>query len=359
MSKKKRYSSPGSSPALLTPFPPGEAVESILTLIEYHPGGVRERRIASIKELPEAGDDCVRWIDMGGLKDIEMLKALGGKYGLHPLALEDVIHTGQRPKVEAYDQHLFIVGQMIYNDQANQLCTEQVSIFLCPNLLITIQEEPLMDVFDPVRERIRGGRGFIRKLKADYLAYALLDAMIDHCFPVMEKLGDALDELEGELLENPNRESVQKLYEHRRKLMIFRRIVWPERDVISTLLHEEGGMISPQTKIYLRDCYDHAVQIMDFIENYRDVTASLLEMYLSSVSMRTNDIMRVLTVISSIFIPLTFVAGVYGMNFDYADGKMPLNMPELHQPGGYMGCLGMMALIVTAQVIYFRRKKWL
>ncbi|MDB6154327.1 MAG: zntB [Chthoniobacteraceae bacterium] len=356
---KMRYADPGTAPATLTPFAPGEASEPVLTLIEYNAEYLEERKVATVAELPEPDESCVRWIDMSGLGSVEVLKALGEKYDLHPLALEDVLHTGQRPKTEPYDQHLFIVGQMLYNDEEGILCTEQISFFLRPNLLITIQEEARNDVFTPVRERLRGGKRFIRKQGADYLAYALLDAMIDHCFPALEELGEAVEELENVLLSNPSPDCVRTLHGFRRTLMVFRRFVWPERDVISALMHDESGLIAAQTKVYLRDCYDHTIQIMDLIESYRDITSGLLEMYLSCVSMRTNEIMRVLTVVSSIFIPLTFVAGLYGMNFDFEGGKMPWNMPELHKPWGYIACLGVMLAISIVQVLFFRRKKWL
>ena len=355
------YAKPGTAPATLTPLAPGASTQPILRLVEYDANHLVERIVAHVSDLPDpdSDDGRVRWIDMSGLGDVEVLKALGEKYQLHPLALEDVLHTGQRPKMEPYDQHLFIIAQMIYRDSDNRLCGEQVSFFLCKNILITIQEEDLHDSFNPVRDRIRSGRGFIRKLKTDYLTYALLDSIIDHCFPALEDLGESIEKLENELMDNPTQNCVRVLHEHRRALMQLRRFVWPERDVISALLHDETGLISAATKVFLRDCYDHTIQIMDLIESYRDVTAGLLEMYLSCVSLRTNEIMRVLTVISSIFIPLTFVAGLYGMNFDNADGSMPFNMPELHHPLGYIGCLSIMAVIAIAQAIFFRRKKWL
>ncbi len=357
---KIRFPEPGTAPATLDPLPEGCAVKPVIRLVEYDPTHLEERVIARVADIPDFPDDGrVRWVEMNGLGDVEELKALGQKYGLHPLALEDSLHVGQRPKMEPYDDHLFIVAQMIYRDAERKLCGEQVSMFLCRNVLITIQEEDEIDTFQPVRDRIRGGRGLIRKHKADYLAYALLDSIVDHCFPTLEELGESMEELENELLAKPSQACIHTLHDHRRTLMQLRRFVWPERDVMSALLHDESGLIAPTTKVFLRDCYDHTVQIMDLIESYRDVTAGLLEMYLSSVSLRTNEIMRVLTVISAVFIPLTFVAGVYGMNFDYDDGKMPFNMPELHHPGGYIGCLLVMAVITTTQLIIFKRKKWL
>ena len=356
-----RYPMPGTAPATLLPLPQGCSVTPVLKLTEYDGTTITERIVASVDELPEADleDGKTRWIEMEGLGDVRMLKALGEKYGLHPLALEDVVHIGQRPKVEHYDNHLFIVADMVYPDEAERLCGEQVSLFLGKSYLLTIQETVGGDVFDPVRERLRAGgaRGWLRKSGPDYLAYALLDSIIDHYFPVLESLGDGIEELENEVLDRPARDCVNRIHHFKRTLMQLRRYVWPVRDLVSALLHDETGFVRDGTKVFLRDCYDHAVRIMDLVETYRDVNSGLMELYLSAVGMRTNEIMRVLTIISSIFIPLTFIAGVYGMNFDREDGWW--NMPELHQPWGYLACLGLMAAIAIAQIIFFKRKKWL
>ncbi len=358
----KRYSIPGSSPATLIPRVAGVGIPPELRVTEYGPDFLEVRTVRSVAELPDiVSDGKVRWIEMNGLGDVEALRALGDKYGLHPLALEDTLNTGQRPKVESYENHLFIVAQMVYRDEELRLCGEQVSMFLGSGFLITIQEEPRVDVFTPVRERLNLGSGLIRKLGSDYLAYALLDSIIDHVFPVLEAVGDSIEELEDGILEEPNKECPQKLHEYKRVLMQMRRFIWPERDVISFLLHDDSGLISKQTKVFLRDCYDHTIQIMDLIESYRDVISGLMDMYLSMVGMRTNEVVRILTVVSSIFIPLTFIAGVYGMNFAHeVNGKvLPLNMPELYSPYGYVGCLVFMASVAVALLIFFRRKGWL
>jgi magnesium transporter len=360
----KRYSIPGSSPATLTP-PEGRAgIASEIRLTEYNLKSCDETVLRSAAELPDntdCSDGKFRWIELNGLGDIDALRAIGEKYGLHPLALEDVLNIGQRPKMELYEGHIFVVVQMIYRDDADRLCAEQVSMFMCKNLLISVQEEPVLDVFSPVRERLRIGRGSIRKLGSDYLAYALLDSIIDHIFPVLEAIGDGIEELEEEIMEKPTRTAAARLHDYKRMLMHLRRFTWPDRDVISSLLHDESGFVKKPTKVFLRDCYDHTVQIMDLIESYRDVVSGLMEMYHSVLGIRTTEIMRVLTVISSIFIPLTFVAGVYGMNFAReADGKeLPLNMPELYWPHGYVGCLLLMAGIAIGQILFFRRKGWL
>ena len=359
---RSRYSTPGSSPATLLPVPAEcDPQKPVIKLIEYDVQSLAERTIENLADLPDPNlsDGKVRWLDVDGLGDIEVLKAVGEKYGLHSLALEDVLNMGQRPKVETYDKHLFIVMDMVYYDGEQRMCGEQVSMFLCDNILITIQEEVGQDVFDPVRARIRGGRGYIRKSGVDYLTYALIDSIIDHCFPVLELLGDSIEKLEDDVLAKPSRECVNKIQHNKRTLMQLRRYVWPGRDVVTALLHDDSDYITPGTKVFLRDCYDHTIQIMDLLETYRDVNSGLMELYLSAVSLKTNEIMRVLTVMSSIFIPLTFVAGVYGMNFDSADGAMPLNMPELHHPHGYIVCVLVMVCISVGQIIFFKRKKWL
>jgi magnesium transporter len=323
-----------------------------------------ERTVDRVEELPVPnGDGRVYWIEMNGLGDVAALRALGERYQLHPLALEDVLNIGQRPKAEVFDRYVFIIGQMLYNgDDHGELLGEQVSIFFSENVLISIQEDQDRDVFEPVRQRIRAGGGYLRRMRADYLAYALLDAIVDHCFPVLERIGDGLEELEDEVLGSPERTTVGAIHDFRRTLMQIRRFVWPQRDVVNSLLHTTCPMIQPETKVFLRDVYDHTVQIMDLVESFREVTTSFFEMYMSGVSMRTNETMRILTVMSSIFIPLTFIAGVYGMNFQpqtTTGEAAPTNMPELYSKYGYLTVVGIMALIAIVQLYIFRRKKWL
>lgn len=359
---KKRYSKPGTAPATLIPHA-GESTVPIFRVMEYDDETYKEYTVERIEDFPLCpGDGKVRWLEMNGLGDVNALKALGERYGLHPLALEDVLNVGQRPKMEPYGGHLFVIAQMIYRDDDRCLCGEQVSIFVCEGLLISIQEESGSDVFEPVRQRIRAGGGYIRRMKADYLAYALLDSIVDHCFPVLEEIGESLEELEDDVLDRPGRTLVAQLHNFKRILMQLRRFVWPERDVVNALLHTENQIVRPETKVFLRDLYDHTIQIMDLIESYRDVTTGLMEMYLSSVSYRTNEIMRVLTIMSSIFIPLTFIAGVYGMNFSQTtpDGQSaPSNMPELYWKYGYVGVLAVMVIVAVGMLYFFRRKKWL
>lgn len=361
---KTRHSVPGSSPSVLVPRPiDGPVIRPKIHLIEYDKDHLEEREITDLAELgPHLNQRNVSWINIDGLGDMEALKTLGEQFNLHPLALEDVWNTGQRPKTEVFPEYLFIVAQMVYQDKKSNICGEQVSMFLGKNFLITVQEEAEYDVFNPVRERIRAGLGSIRKSRTDYLAYALLDSIIDHYYPVLEELGTAIEELEDDLLKSPSREMVLMLHDYKRNLTQLRRFVWPLRDVVNSLLHDSSGYITSPTKVFLRDCYDHTVQLMDLVESYKEITAGLMELYHSSVGLRTNEVMRVLTVITSIFIPLTFIVGVYGMNFapETPSGeKLPLNMPELYLPHGYIGVMLIMALIAVVQLIVFKKMKWL
>lgn len=357
---KSRHSLPGTPPATLTPLAPGEASLPVIRWMEYDAATLTEHDVGSVAELPDVngGTGKVNWIEFNGLGDLDALKALGEKYGLHPLTLEDILHAGQRPKVEPYDNHLFIVALMVYRDD-DRMVGEQISMILGKGFLISIQEDPESDVLEPIRQRIRSGKGWIRKMGPDYLTYALLDAIIDHCFPILECLGEALEDLETEMLQRPSAQCVSTLHDHRRTLVQMRRAVWPERDLLNSLLHDESPFITAPTRVFLRDCYDHTIRIMDLIESYRELSAGLLELYLSAVSMRTNEIMRVLTVISAFFIPLTFIVGIYGMNFDNKDGEHWLNMPELHTRYGYVCLWLFMFAVVVAMYLFFRRKKWL
>lgn len=359
---KTRYPIPGEPPGQLRPREGATNRTSAISLIEYDRGHLEERAVTDKKELVAHLDNQrVTWINIDGLGDIEVLRALGTHFNLHPLALEDVLATGQRPKVEQYDGYLFIIVQMLYLNDAKQMCGEQVSMFLGKNFLITLQEEADFDVFEPVRNRIRAANGSIRKLGADYLAYALLDSIVDHYYPVLESVGASIDLIEDNLVDVPLQSPIGDLHRYKRTLTQVRRFIWPVRDLVNSLLHEETGLVSKATKVYLRDCYDHTVQLMDLVESYRDVLSGLMELYLSNVGIRTNEIMKVLTVISSIFIPLTFIVGVYGMNFAReVDGKkLPWNMPELYQPWGYLAVLSFMLALAIFQIFYFKKRRWL
>ncbi|NBV33992.1 MAG: magnesium and cobalt transport protein CorA [Proteobacteria bacterium] len=359
---RTRFSIPGTAPATLSVPEDVSNAPPRMRFTHYSQDTLEEQEVTSVSMLPPIPTDgSVLWVELDGLTDLSLLQDLGKAFDLHPLALEDVLNLGQRPKVEPYENHLFIVSQMMSGEEDGAVSREQVSIFLGQGFLLSIEEDPSTDTFQLVHHRLRTARGLIRKQGADYLAYALMDAIVDHKFPLLERLGEALDELDDHVVSNPSISQVHQLHDCKRLLAHLRRFVWPEREVISALLHDESGIVRRETKIYLRDCYDHTVQIMDLIESYRDVATANMDMYLSAVGMRTNEIMRVLTVISSIFIPLTFLAGIWGMNFQSAEGDkaMPWNMPELHHPLGYVGCLLLMLTIALVQVFYFKRKKWL
>jgi magnesium transporter len=355
---KSRYHPPGTAPATLLAPATARKEPPLITLIEYDAQNFAEKPVTNIEETFHCiTNEQTSWINIDGLGDVELLKKIGQHFSLHPLALEDVLNTGQRPKIEIYNDHYFIVVQMIYCDNEGRVCFEQVSMFLGKNFLITIQEEARRDVFEPVRGRLRDGKGFGRNRRHDYLAYALIDAVMDHFFPVLEEIGEAIEALEDELLDRPSRDCVGRLHELKRTLLMLRRSAWPEREVISGLSRDDSGLVTPETKLFLRDCYDHTIQIMDVIESYRDLATGLMDIYLSSLGIRTNEIMRVLTVVTTIFIPLTFIAGIYGMNFD--TNASPYNMPELRHPFGYVICVGVMAVIAVGMLIIFRRKRWL
>ena len=357
---KTRYPIPGEPPGVLKAREEAPQHPPVITLIEYDRAHLEERTITNKEELiPHLDNQRITWINIDGLGDIDVLRTLGTQFNLHPLALEDVLATGQRPKMEQYDDYLFIIAQMLYLNPKKQMCGEQVSMFLGKNFLVTLQEEGDFDVFEPVRARIRAANGSIRKRGADYLAYALLDSIVDHYYPVLESVGASIDRIEDQLAglkDSP----VNELHRYKRTLAQIRRFIWPVRDLINSLMHEETGLVAKGTKVYLRDCYDHTVQLMDLVESYRDVLSGLMELYLSSVGIRTNQIMKVLTVISSIFIPLTFIVGIYGMNFAReADGKkLPWNMLELYQPYGYVAVMLFMLGVAIFQICYFRKRGW-
>ena len=294
------------------------------------------------------------WINVEGLGQVEVLEQLGRHFGLHPLALEDVLNVGQRPKYDDYESHLFFILRVAGITQ--QFETEQFSFFLGKNFLITVEETP-GNGFDGVRERIRKGRPQIRRGGPDYLAYALIDAAIDSFFPVMEKIGERVEDLEDEVVENPSRNILVQIHALKRELLNLRRVLWPSRDMMNLLLRDDSELVQPQTKFFLRDCCDHAVQLIDMLEIYREISIGIMEIYLSSVNNHMADIMKVLTVISTIFIPLTFIVGIYGMNFN--SESSPWNMPELNAFYGYPAVMVFMFLIALGMIYYFRRRGWI
>lgn len=348
----RKYHTPGTAPATLVSRLPADTAPPRITLIEYTAASYEEKQVERFEELRQCrGNGKVSWINIDGLGDVELLRQLGEHFGLHPLALEDVLNTGQRPKIEEYPDHFFIVAQMIYSESGREVSAEQVSIFLTPDAVITIQEEGLHDLFEPIRQRLRLGGGFARKLKHDYLCYALLDAIVDHFFPVLEQIGDVIEEMEEELVGAPDRSYVGRLHTLKRSLLYMRRLAWPQREVLATLHRDETGTIEPAVKPFLRDCYDHTVQIMDMVESFRDLTTGMMDTYLSTLGFRTNEIMRVLTIVSVTFIPITFIAGFYGMNFE--------NLPGASAPWGAVICLLAMIGIAVTMVAFFKKKQWM
>jgi magnesium transporter len=351
----KRYHPPGTPPGTLVKRERRKSLPSRIDVITYDETRLEAFDDATAQQCASyLAGPAATWIHVGGHPDAEQLRELGEVLGLHPLALEDVLNTGQRPKTESFDSQLFVIASLpVTVDQV--IKTEQVSLFLTQNVLVSFYDGPL-DPFEPVRKRLREGVGWLRGRKADALLYALLDLVIDHGFPVLEGLGEQIDALETEILRSASRRSFATLHQVKRNLLTLRRMLWPQREVLNGLMAEGHGLVSEPTKPYLRDCYDHTIQIMDLIETYRDMTASLLDIYLSSVNVRLNETMRVLTVIATIFIPPTFLASVYGMNFDRSAG--PWNMPELGWAYGYATLWAVMLIAMLGMLFFFKRRKW-
>ena len=336
-SRKKRRSTPGEAPGTLVPDP--HAVHPDVGVIAYGPEALHEGEIGDIEDIKATlGRYPVTWVNVDGLADHDLILQLGSIFDLHPLALEDVVNTHQRPKVDEYENNVLIVTRMA--PVVGEHGTEQIAIFLGANFVVTFQERP-GDCFEPVRERIRHGRGRIRDAGVDYLAYALLDITVDGYFPALEKYSDILEDLEVQVLDEPDVAVVGRIHTLKRELLEFKHAIWPQRDLFSVLIRDPMDLISDQTTVYLRDCYDHTVQLMDLTETHRETASGLLDTYHSSISTRMNEIMKVLTIIATIFIPLSFIAGVYGMNFD--PEKSPWNLPELSRYYDYPYALGLMA----------------
>jgi magnesium transporter len=292
------------------------------------------------------------WIDVDGLHDVEMLGELGECFGLHPLVVEDILNTEQRPKLDDYGEYIFVVLKSLYHvdEESGEPAIEQTSLVLGPNYVLSFQERE-GDEFDPIRDRIRANKGRVRKASVDYLAYAPIDLIVDQYFVVLERFGDRIESLEEELVADPTTETLQVIHHLKRELIFLRKSVWPLREVIGALERAESTLIHESTDLYLRDAYDHTIQVIDAVETFRDMLSGMLDIYLSSVSNRMNEVMKVLTIIATVFIPLTFIAGLYGMNFK--------SMPELNWPWAYPLVWGIMIIIAASMVIYFRRKRWL
>jgi magnesium transporter len=352
----RRHAAPGTAPGTLVVDPC--ASKPIVRLMAYGPQECIERDLPGLSSL-----DCltqvlaqypVVWVNVDGVGDAEVIARLGKIFGLHPLALEDVLNNHQRSKVEQYGDHLFIVARMV--EGGPQFETDQLGMFLGNRFLVTFQHHP-GDCLDPLRERIRVARGIVRCAGPDYLAYAILDSVVDSYFPILEEFGEEIELLEDAIMDKPDRSIISQTHDVKSKLLLLRRAIWPLREALHVLVRDPIPVIQEDTRVYLRDCSDHTFQIIDLLETYRELASDLLELYHSSLSNRMNEVMQVLTVIATLFIPLTFVVGVYGMNFDTA--ASPWNMPELKWYWGYPAVWVLMVSIAGGLLLFFRRKGWL
>ncbi|MFN9736121.1 MAG: magnesium/cobalt transporter CorA [Microcystis sp.] len=344
------YDEPGSEPGTLIIEP--DAKPSRIILIDYdEDNAIRKVDITPNACAPYIGTNTVSWMDIQGLGSETVLKQVGEIFNLHPLLLEDVVNVPQRPKLEDYNNQLLVISQMVrLKEDESGFDTEQVSFVLGKRYLLSFQEEELQDCFEIVRDRIRTSQGRVRKSGADYLTYLLLDTIIDGYFPVVEHYEDRIEALEDVIISNPDRDTMQEIYDVRRELLALRRLIWPMRNVLNLLMRDHHGIVSDEVQIYFRDSYDHVIQILEIIEAYRELAASLMDVYMSTMGNKLNEIMKFLTVISTIFIPLTFIVGVYGMNFE--------NMPELKGEWSYFMVWLVMLAVAGGLIFYFWRKGW-
>ncbi len=339
-------------------LPPGTAIytgkkkgEVKIEVIDYSDPRFEQKSITKIEDLARyRKSTSVSWVNVNGINNVDVLKKIGEIFDIHPLIIEDIANVNQRPKMEEFEDYVFVVMKMIYYNQGNELTFEQISFIIAKNLVITFQETE-GDVFDSIRQRIKEKKGRLRSMGSDYLAYALIDTLVDHYFIVLEKVGEDIQLLEDELLEKPSSRIANKTHRLKSELLFLRKSIWPLREVTSNLQRDESKIITKGVRVYMKDVYDHTVQIMDTVETFRDMLSGMLEVYLSSISNRLNEIMKVLTIIGTIFIPLTFIVGVYGMNFHY--------MPELSWKYSYPILWGVMIALGVGMLMLFRRKKWI
>jgi magnesium transporter len=352
---KRFFRKPGSlgyAPGSLVPVDQASPEPLRLTMIQYGPEmPVKQQKVETISEcFPFDSKVAVNWLSVSGGFQPELLKEIGHNLTIHPLTLEDIQDTSQRPKLEDFGRYLFIeLNMLIWSEEHAQIHTEQVNIILGENYVVTFQEYD-KDVFKPIRQRLRDDVSRLVTQGADYLVYTLIDAIVDHYFIVLENLGEQIEIIEDELISNPESGTIHTIHELKRELILLRKSVWPLREVIGVLERGESALFQQSSLVYLRDVYDHTIQIMDTVETFRDMVAGLLDIYLSSISNRMNEVMKVLTIISTVFIPLSFIVGLYGMNFVY--------MPELQWKWGYFAVWAVMIVIVLGMLTFFRRKKW-
>ncbi|MDD4294302.1 MAG: magnesium/cobalt transporter CorA [Candidatus Omnitrophica bacterium] len=323
-----------------------------VSVMDYDPDAFREKTDINIDEaLSFKDNNSITWINVDGLHELGIIEKIGNKFGLHSLTLEDIVNTGQRPKFEDFESYIFIVLKMVmFDDKNKEITAEQVSFILGEDFVVSFQEKE-GDVFDPIRERIRKAKGRVRKMKADYLAYSLIDAVIDNYFSILEKLDDKIEIIEETLISNPEPNTLGDIYKLKRDIIFLKKSIWPLREAVNSLERTESDIISENMGVFFRDIYDHTIQAIDTVETFRDMVSGMLDIYLSSISNRMNEIMKVLTIFAAIFIPLTFIAGIYGMNFEF--------IPELKWKWGYFMALSIMFLLGTGMLFYFRKKKWI
>jgi len=323
-----------------------------ISVMNYDQDRLEEKELKRIEDSFAYKDTPpVTWINIDGLHDIELIEKVGTHFNIHPLTLEDIVHTGQRPKVEDFEDYIYLVFKMLkFDETRNHVASEQVSLILGSHYLISLQET-VGDVFNSVRERIRKGRVHIRKSGPDYLAYALVDAVVDNYFLILEKIGEKIEQFEERVHSESTPEILQNIHDLKREIIYFRKQVWPMREVLNTWKKTESALVQEADKLFIGDVYDHTIQVIDTIESFRDIISGMMDLYLSAVSNRMNEVMKVLTIMATIFIPLTFVAGIYGMNFKY--------MPELEWKWSYLILWILLIIIFSGMIFYFKRKKWL
>jgi magnesium transporter len=353
----KRSKKTGLPPGTLVHVGERKAEKVRITLTAFNGEKYEEKQLVSIEETLKYKDKSgVLWINIAGLHEVDILEKLGGYFNIHPLVLEDVLNTAQRPKIDILDEYIFVVMKLLqYDPKEDTMDSEQISLILGSNFVISFQEKE-RDLFDTIRDGIKNNKGKIRKMEADYLFYSQMDIIVDNYFAILEEIEERIDNLEEELLRNPTRITLHKIHCIRRELMQIRKSIWPLREVLSRLIRGESALIKGTTSIYMRDLYDHTIQIIDSNENFRDMASGMLDIYLSSMSNKLNEIMKVLTIIATIFIPLTFIAGLYGMNFK--TDLSPWNMPELSMYYGYPAVVSVMATIGIVMLVYFKKKNW-
>ncbi|SFX72987.1 magnesium/cobalt transporter CorA [Marinospirillum alkaliphilum] len=359
--RRVRRKKPGQAPGTLLHTGQQQLDQMLMTVHDYDTERCQSLAIDQIDaSAPYLGSSTKTWIQVRGLHDVERLQQVMDYFELHPLIQEDILSISQRPKVEPYGEVIFVVLRMIRAEPAAdgrpKLKSEQVSLVLGSNYVLTFQESD-DTLFDPVIRRLGMKNTRMRRHSVDYLAYALLDNLVDHYFSALDLVSETLEQLEEQVLEQPRPEDLQSIHALRRDLVYFRKSVWSLRDGINSLIRDDSPLITSDVKLYLRDVYDHLVQVIDSIENQREILFSLYDIYMSSLSSRMNEVMKLLTIIATIFIPLTFVAGIYGMNFNPEISIW--NMPELNWMLGYPFALGLMASIAGGMLLYFRRRGWL